>query len=443
MQKLTLALLFAVYSSQTAIAERPAEWSRHWPQWRGPLATGVAPEGDPPLAWSETENVRWKVALPGEGSGTPAIWGDRVFVTAAVETDRLAAHPATADETAKTTPPQHIYQFVVLCLDRLTGDVVWQRVARENVPREGRHQTNSYASASPMSDGRHVWASFGSQGLYCFDLDGNLIWERDLGEMRTRSGWGEGATPAVHGDVIVVPWDQEQDSFVVAMNARTGEELWRESREEVTSWATPLIVEREGRTQAILNGTGRVRGYNLADGHVLWECGGQTVNAIPSPVADETTAYIMSGYKGAKAVAVPLDASGDLTEGPQLRWSRDRGTPYVPSPVLVNDRLYFTAVNTSALTCVNVKTGEVVFGPERLPDIANLYASPVAAANRIYFTSREGVTTVIAAADQFEVLATNKLNDGFDASPAVVGRQMFLRGKGHLYCLEAQEGPRP
>lgn len=437
MMRIVLAtVMAALLSSPLTALDRPETWSANWPQWRGPEATGVAPKADPPLSWSEAEHVRWKVKLPGEGSSTPSVWGDRLYVTAAVETDRLAEAPADADETAKTTPPKTIYQFVVLCLDRSTGEVVWRRTARENVPREGRHQTNSYASASPQTDGRHVWASFGSQGIYCFDLDGNLVWERDLGEMRTRSGWGEGSTPAVFHDVMIVPWDQEQDSFVVALNAHTGDELWREARNEVTSWATPLIIQRDGRTQAILNGTNRVRAYDLRDGSVLWECGGQTVNAIPSPVADEEHAYVMSGYKGARLVAIPLAAQGDLTDSDRLKWSRDRGTPYVPSPVLVNDRLYFTAVNTSALTCVDVTTGEPVFGPVRLPDIDNLYASPVAANGRIYFTSREGVTTVIAAEDEFKVLATSRLNDGFDASPAIAGGQMFLRGKEHLYCLE-------
>jgi outer membrane protein assembly factor BamB len=254
--------------------------------------------------------------------------------------------------------------------------------------------------------------------------------------MRTRSGWGEGASPAAHADVILVPWDQEQDSFLVALDSRTGQELWRRERDEPTSWATPLIVERAGRLQAILNGTNRVRSYDLATGAVLWECGGQTVNAIPSPVADESHVYVMSGYKGSKAVAVPFDASGDVTDNSSLRWQIERGTPYVPSPLLVGERLYFTSGNTSALTCVDVETGSIVYGPQRIPGIENLYASPVAADGRIYFTSREGVTTVIADGDTFEVLATNRLDDGFDASPALAGTQMFLRGREHLYCLE-------
>lgn len=440
MMSLSVAGLLLCHSLAIVADDAAVE---HWPQWRGPLATGEAPHAEPPLTWSETENVRWKIALPGEGSGTPAVWGERVYLTAAIETDRVAEQPPLADATAKTTPPAHVYEFVVLCLDRSTGATIWRRVARENVPREGRHQTNTYASASPITDGQKLWVSFGSQGIYCYDLTGNLLWDRDLGEMRTRFGWGEGATPAVAGNVMIVPWDREEDSFIVALDANSGDELWRRDRDEPTSWATPLIVERAGRRQAIVNGTNRVRSYDVSTGDVLWECGGQTVNAIPSPVADQRAAYVMSGYKGSKVVAVPLDATGDLTDGPHVHWQRDRGTPYVPSPVLVNHRLYFTAVNTSALTCLDVTDGRIVFGPERLPEIENVYASPVAAAGRIYFTSREGVTTVIAATDQLEVLATNRLDDGFDASPAAVGKQLFLRGKNSLYCLEALSEPLP
>jgi outer membrane protein assembly factor BamB len=429
-----IALILLVTTANAS--ERLPSAASNWPQWRGPLATGEAPEANPPLTWSETKNIRWKVDLPGEGSGTPAIWGDRLYITAAIQTDRLAENPPQADDTSKTIPPTKIYQFVVLCLDRNTGETIWQRVARENIPREGKHDTNTYASASPMTDGQRLWVSFGSQGIYCYDLEGNLQWERDLGEMKTRFGWGEGATPAVRGDVMIVPWDREEDSFLVALNARTGDGLWRQDRKEPTGWATPLLLERNGRTQAILNGTTRVRSYDINTGEVLWECGGQTVNAIPSPVADETHVYVMSGFKGAKAVSVPLDSTGDLTDSTAIRWQLDRGTPYVPSPLLTDGRLYFTSVNTSALTCVDAETGKTVFGPKRIPEIDNLYASPVAAAGRIYFTSREGVTTVIAGGDEFEVLATNRLDDGFDASPAMVGPQIFLRGKEHLYCIE-------
>lgn len=408
----------------------------HWPRWRGPISTGEAPDAHPPLEWSETRNIRWKVRVPGEGHGTPIIWEDRIYLMTAIATEKLAPSPAQPDDTAKTTPPKNLYQFVVLCLDRASGEVVWQKVARESAPREGRHTTNSYASASPVTDGERLYASFGSEGVYCYDLKGNLLWERDLGDMRTRSGWGEGASPAVADGIVIVNWDHEDESFIVALDAGDGEEVWRQPRDEPTSWGTPLIVEHDGTTQAIINATNRVRSYELSTGKVLWECGGQTVNAIPTPVADENVVYVTSGYRGSLLAAVPLSARGDITGSETVLWTRDRGTPYVPSPVLVDGRLYFTAQNTSAVTCVDAKTGDVVFGPERLPGVSNVYASPVAAAGRIYFAGREGTTAVIEASDEFKPLAQNSLDEGIDASPAIVGKQMFIRGAQHLYCIE-------
>lgn len=431
----SLGLLLLSAARLLAAEAEPTAW-RNWPAWRGPLATGEAPLADPPLVWSESYHVRWKVPLPGEGSGTPIVWEDRVFITAAVPTDRPADRPPVPDETAKTAPPANVYRFVVLCFDRATGRLLWERVAREGVPREGKHDTNTYASASPLTDGQRLYVSFGTQGLYCYDLEGTLLWECDLGEMRTRFGWGEGASPALGGEILVVNWDHEDDSFIVALHARTGAELWRQPRDEPTSWATPLIVEHRGRTLAVVNATNRVRAYELETGRVVWACGGQTVNVIPSPVADDRAVYAMSGYRGAMLAAIPLDADGDLTGSGRLLWTRNRGTPYVPSPLLYQGRLYFTAGNTSLLTCLDARTGETVFGPERLPELSNVYASPVAAAGRVYVPSREGVTTVLAAGPPWQVLATNRLEEGFDASPALAGTQMFLRGRRHLYCLE-------
>jgi outer membrane protein assembly factor BamB len=409
----------------------------HWPAWRGPTMSGVAPGSNPPLTWSETEHLAWKTPIPGAGHGSPIVWGDRLYVSSAVATDRMAEAPPVADESAKTTPSAQIYEFVVTCLDRNTGDIVWSRTIHEGVPREGRHETNSYASASPVTDGMRLYVSFGSQGLFCLDLEGNTLWERDLGEMRTRFGWGEGASPAVSENRVVVNWDHEDASFIVALDAATGDEVWRQPREEPTSWATPVVITGE-RTQVVVNGTNRVRSYDLATGEVLWECGGQTINAIPSPVYDERAVYVMSGYRGAALFALPLSATGDLTGSSSVFWSFDRGTPYVPSPVLVDGRLYFTGSNNGILTCVDVATGQVVFGPERIPDIDNIYASPVSAAGRIYFTSRDGVTTVIAATDHLEVLATNRIDEPVDASAAIAGDTLYLRGSRHVYAFREE-----
>lgn len=413
----------------------------NWPQWRGPLATGAAPRGNPPVKWNAKTNVKWKVALPGRGASTPIVWGDQVFVLTAVDTGREAA-PADIPKpnprfTKRTKPPITYYQFLVLALDRTTGDVRWKQVATEQVPHEGHHDTHTYAAGSPTTDGRRLYVSFGSRGVYCYDLAGKPLWKRDLGRMQTRLGWGEGTSPVVHGDTVVLTWDQEADSFIIALDARTGRTRWKVDRDEPTSWATPVIVEYKGRTQVVVNGKNRVRSYDLKDGSLIWQCGGQTLNAIPSPVARDGVVYCMTGYKGAMAAAIPLDASGDLTDSDKVRWRYTRGTPYVPSPLLVGDRLYFTLRNEPILTCLDVRTGKPVIADERLPGLIDLYASPVAAAGRIYFTGRNGTTLVLEQGDKLKVLAVNRLDDPIDASPTVAGKQLFLRGEKYLYCLEA------
>lgn len=434
---LALGLCLAMCSEMPA-SDFAARREHNWHQWRGPNGGGIAPHADPPIVWGPDRNVKWAVEIPGEGSATPIVWEDRVFVLTALRTDRVAPAPPRADAAAKTEPPRHYYQFIALCLDRATGRTLWQRVATEEVPHEGRHATNTYASASPTTDGGRLYASFGSRGIFCFDREGRLLWQRDLGDMRTRFGWGEASSPVVHAERLIVNWDHEDQSFIEVLNAATGETVWKSDRDEPTSWATPLVVEHQGRTQVIVNGTNRVRSYDLASGEVIWQCGGQTVNAIPSPIAAGRAVICMSGYRGAAALAIPLDAAGDITGTRQIVWSHFEGTPYVPSPILQDGRVYFTRGNTGVLSCLDAVTGKPVFSQMRLPALSNVYASPSAAAGRIYFVGRDGVAVVLRSGPKPEVLAVNKLVDPMDASPVLVGRQLFLRGERRLYCIEEQ-----
>jgi outer membrane protein assembly factor BamB len=415
-------------------------WASNWPQWRGPAANGVAPLGDPPLEWSETKNVRWKVQLPGQGSSTPIVWGDRVFLLTAIETDRVVEAAAAPEDQPKRpfgiVFPNRIHQFVVLCLDRATGKTLWQQVATEQLPHEGHHPDNDFASASPMTDGRHLYVSFGSRGIYCYDLNGKLQWQRDLGQMQTRLSFGEGSSPVVHGDTLVATFDHDGPSFIVALDAATGETRWKQDRDEKSAWATPLVVEGDGRAQVITNASNLVRSYDLKTGELLWQCGGQAGNVTPSPVASGRLVFCMSGYRGSALFALPLDQRGDLTGTDKIAWQRNRGTPYIPSPLLYDGRLYFTQSNDGIFSCLNAATGETVIDRTRLPGIARIYSSPVGAAGRIYITSRDGTTLVLRQGDSFDVLATNKLNDPeFDASPAIVGHELYLRGQKFLYCL--------
>jgi outer membrane protein assembly factor BamB len=439
-QPIILVLLCFITAVARAV-ELPDERLENWHQWRGPLATGVAPHGNPPVKWDENTNVKWKVALPGLGSSTPIVWKDQVFILTAIDTGR-AAEPSELPKpdprfTTRTQPPRTYHQFVVLGIDRATGKVRWQQTATERVPHEGHHPTHSYAAASPTTDGRYLYVSFGSRGVYCYDLDGRLQWQRDLGVMHTRLGWGEAVTPVVHGDTLLLNWDQEGDSCLIALDAKTGATKWKAERDEHTSWSTPLVVPFKGRTQVIVNATNRVRSHDLATGEVIWQCGGQSVNAIPSPVATDGVVFCVSGYQTSAAYAIPLDSEKDITGTEKVIWSHSRGTPYVPSPLLYGDRLYFTQSNNALLTCLDAKTGKPLIDRERLPGLTSLYASPAGAADRIYLVGRDGTTLVLKRGDKLEVLASNRLDDPIDASPAIAGKQMFLRGREHLYCLEA------
>jgi outer membrane protein assembly factor BamB len=430
---------------------------RFWPEWRGPLATGEGPKANPPLEWSEDKNVRWKIELPGEGKSTPVIWGDTVYVTTAIPAVKAPPAPAAAPPAAPEAgaapagapggaarpgrppvrTPDTPMQFTVLAYGRADGKLRWQRKLNELLPHEGTHQDGSFAGGSIITDGKSLYAYFGSRGLYALDLKGKVLWEKQLGTMNTRNGFGEGSSPALHGDTLVVTWDHEGADFIVALDAKTGKERWRAERDEPTSWATPLIVVHDKKPQVVVSATNRVKSYDLATGKVLWEATGMTANAIPSPVSSDGVVYLISGFRGSALLAVRLaDAKGDITGKPAIVWSYDKDTPYVPSPLLYQDALYFLKVNSGVLTRIDTKTGKPSY-TERLEKVSNVYASPVAAAGRVYVTGRDGVTAVVDAGPGLKVLATNSVADAVDASPALVDGEIYLRGLKYLYRISS------
>ncbi len=415
----------------------------NWHQWRGPNADGISPQGDPAVEWSESKNVRWKVKIDGDGCSTPIVWKDRIFVLTSVKTDRkpdkpVRRVPSRAPARLSTPPPDTLCRFEVLCLDRATGKELWRKVAREEVPHEGRHPTHGYASASPTTDGKFLYVSFGSRGFYCYDLDGKKVWERDLGKMRTRASFGEGSSPVLHKNRLIVLWDHEEDSSLLCLDARTGKDKWRVPRDEGSSWSTPLIVEHEGVTQIVVNGANRVRGYDFANGKVLWACGGQTGNTISSPAVFDGIIYCMSGFRGAALYAIPLKARGDITGSSKIAWKRGEATPYVPSPLVLDGLLYFNKVCMGVLSCVDARTGKPHYDQQRLEGLGTVYASPTAAAGRIYIADRDGNTLVLKHGKEYKTLATNKLDDGMNASPVIVGKELFLRTHRNLYCIVAK-----
>ena len=404
----------------------------YWPHWRGPNENGLVDQGDPPVEWSETRNIRWKVKIPGLGHATPIVWGDRIFVQTAVQTDK----EVEAAEPGGRQAPPYLFDFRVLALDRKNGKVLWERTVREAHPHEGLHQTSSFASPSGVTDGERLYAYFGSQGLYCFDLDGNLKWEKDFGKMRIRSSWGEGSSPTIYGNTLVVNWDHEGDSFIVALDKRTGKERWRNAREERTSWSTPLVVEHRGKTQVVVSATSRTRSYDLATGELIWECAGLGANVIPMPVYADGVLYVTSGHRNPAMQAISLDrAKGDITDTDAVLWSIAQDTPYVSSPLLYGNRIYFLKSRNAILSCYNARTGEALYGPQRLEGMKSVYASLVGVKDRVYISGLDGTTLVIKNGSEYEALASNSIDEGIAASPVVVGDELYLRGNQHLYCI--------
>ena len=435
----SIACFVLLLSQSLCFGDSPEE---NWHQWRGPDATGVSRTADPPVEWSEDKNVKWKVAIDGKGTSTPIIWNDKVFLLTAIDTgvkDTSIPDPADQPKTNffDIKRPNTEHAFVVLCLDRDSGKKLWRRTATTKIPHEGAHNDNDFASASPTTDGKHLFCWFGSAGLYCYDLEGNKRWERDLGEAEVGSSLGEGCSPVLHDGKLVIVRDHAGQSSIEVLDAKTGETLWKRQRDEDNAWATPRVIRHRGKTQVITAASGAVRSYDLDSGEIIWQCSGLTGNVTPCPVIDGDYVICMSGYKGYAAMAIPLTETGDISGSETILWQRDRGTPYIPSPLLYDGLLFYSQSNQSILTCVDSKTGETVYGPERIGQLSNIYASPVGASGRVYITGRDGTTLVIQRSRTLTELATNRLDDRFDASPALAGKQLFLRGAKHLYCLEA------
>jgi outer membrane protein assembly factor BamB len=417
-----------------------------WPQWRGLNNDGMA-RGDAPHEWNDTKNVAWRVAIPGRGNSSPVIWGEKIFLTTAVPTGAATASaaqppPAQGQGRRQGRGPggganaglEH--KFVVMCLDRRSGKVLWERVAKVATPHEGYHHNyGSFASNTPVTDGKYLYAFFGSRGIYCYDLNGKLIWEKAFQPMRMRLGFGEGVATVLDGNALYLKFDQEQGSHLLVLDKQTGKEIWRVPRDEGSSWSPPLIVTHDGKKQVIVSASTKVRSYDAATGKLIWECAGLGSNVIPAPVIHDGVVYVMSGHREPNLLAIKLGREGDLTGTDAVLWTNNRGNSYTGSPVLHDGKLYFVT-DSGMLSCLDARTGKPHYQQQRLPKSYNFKSSPVGANGKLYLATEEGDVVVVKMGEKYEVLAVNTLSDQtFIATPAISGGNIYLRSQEALYCI--------
>ena len=432
MTRLLLALL------ALATVQSP---SPNWFQWRGPMNNGVA-VGDAPSTWSDTSNVAWRVAIPGRGHSSPVVWGDRIFITTAIPTGTVPpAAPAAQGGRGRgrDAAPLVEHRFVVMALDRATGKVVWEQTATTGTPHEPHHfQYGSFASNSPVTDGRRVYASFGSQGLFVYDMNGKQLWKKDFGVKLTMfRQFGEGAAPVLHGDRLIMLMDHEGPSFIAMLDAATGKEIWRTDRtgDSVTNWSTPLVAEHNGAKQIIVSASKRVHAYDFNTGKSIWSATGLGQNTIPQPVQHGDLVWVMSGYRNPKGLAVRLGREGDLTGTDAIVWTQDRGMSYTASPAL-HDGILYMITDTGMVSAFDLKTGTAHYHLVRLPKPYNIKASPVIANGKIYYSTEEGDVVVAKTGPAWEIMATNTLADqSFVTSPAIAGGDIYLRSRTHLFRI--------
>jgi outer membrane protein assembly factor BamB len=421
-----------------------------WPQFRGLLA-GVAPDNPVlPDTWSPTENVAWKTAIAGIGWGSPVVWGDHVFVTAAVNTG--APEPMKPGQLRGTdvVKPAAPYRWVLYDVSLETGRIRWQQEVAASVPADGTHMKNSYASETPVTDGERVYAYFGNIGVFVFDMNGRAVWSKRMGPFTFRNGWGSAASPVLHDDRLIIVNDNEAQAFIAAYDKRTGRELWKREREPGTNWATPYVWTTDRRTEIVVSGSVKTRSYDL-DGNTLWELTGMSTIDIPTPFAADGLLFINSGYVAdalRPLYAIRPGAKGDIslkegqTSHQSIAWSHPTLGSYNPSS-LVYRGVYYTLHDRGFFTANEARTGAVVYGRQRVsPDASGFSASPWAYNGKIFAVSEDGDTFVIAAGSEFKVIGKNSLDERTLATPAVAGDSVVMRTAAHLFRISSRSAAR-
>ncbi len=398
-----------------------------------------------PIEWGEDLNLAWTYEVEGDGWASPIVWGDRVFIASVVP---VKINKPGEGEEAEGEGNQDLYlkdqyRWEISCVDLASGNELWKQVAYEGSPRTNKHARTNYASETPVTDGKRVYVYFGMTGLFCYDMEGALVWKKDLGAYNTLNGWGTGSSPLLYNGMLYVQVDNEENSFLVALNPETGDEIWKVDREEKTSYSTPYIWKNNIRTE-LITGANTARSYDPATGEMFWELRINGRYNIPGPVSDKDFLYL--GNPGRQDIpgnffSVIAGAEGDITpdsgqhtsEG--VAWSYPNAPLGNPSPLLYNGLLYLLSSRGGELTCLDAKSGEIIY-QEKLENVAACWASPWVNKDKIFFFDEKGITRVIKAGRKFELLQENTLNDRFWASVAVAGDAYLFRGDKKLYCIK-------
>jgi outer membrane protein assembly factor BamB len=419
----------------------------NWPRFRGPGSSGVTDQDGLPEEWDTKTNVVWRTDIPGRAWSSPIVWRDRVFLTSAIkEEGELEAVKPGLYLFGERPAPTEPHRWVVYCIDVASGKIAWERTAHRGVPKHGCHLKNSLASETPVTDGERVYAYFGNVGLFCYDFDGNLLWKRSWGEFATRLGWGTAASPVVHENRVYLVNDNHENSYLVALDKTTGEEVWRVDRDEKSNWATPFVWQNGLRTEIVTPGAVKIRSYDL-DGRPLWELGGMSKITVPTPFASDELLYVTSGYvmdRSKPLFAIRPGASGDIsladdeTANQYIAWCQKKAGPYNTSPILYDGRVY-VLYDRGIMACYNAKTGEEIYGKTRIGSAREFTSSPWAYQGKIFCLSEAGQTFVIQAADEFTVLDTNDLDELCMATPAIAAGSLFIRTESKLYRIGRAE----
>jgi outer membrane protein assembly factor BamB len=427
----------------------PVQAESNWPSFRGADAIGTSDNNALPSTWSKTDNIEWCQDLPGRGWSSPIVWGDQVIVTTAVSDKEVEAAKAGLYFGGERPTPDSIHQYQVISLDLKTGEQQWSKTVHEGKPALSVHVKNTYASETPVTDGERIYAYFGNLGIYCLDMEGNLVWDRSVDPTMTLNGWGPAASPTLHDGRLYVINDNLAQSYLTALDAKTGEEIWRTDRNEGTNWSTPYIWEYDERTEIITPGTGEARSYDL-DGNLLWSLKGMSVLTIAVPYEYKGLLYVTSGWIGDQnwrpIYAIRQGAEGDISlkdgenSNEHIAWCQRLAAPYNPSTVTYEDRLY-VLYDRGFVSCFNAITGEMIYDRERIRRGRGFTSSPWAYDGKIFCLNEHGDTFVIKAGDEFEILETNKLDkdDMGMASPALVGDRLIVRTEPRIYSIRNAE----